>query len=141
MYDYSRYLATDSCVTRVGCVNCVCVCVCRAVLYNHMKLMFVGVESIGKTSLLMELRKEGRPDASDKTKVTLTPRATCRVCTRQVSARILINFADFCNSHVRRPADLRKRKIIRRSNTRVVKICKIASAGIRALMWKLSGCI
>ena len=67
-------------------------CVCRAVLYNHMKLMFVGVESIGKTSLLMELRKEGRPDASDKTKVTLTPRATCRVCTRQVSARILINF-------------------------------------------------
>ena len=32
----------------------------RATSYNRMKLMFVGVEGIGKTSLLQLLRKEGK---------------------------------------------------------------------------------
>ena len=32
----------------------------RASVYNRMKLMFVGVQGIGKTSLLCQLRKEGR---------------------------------------------------------------------------------
>lgn len=39
----------------------------RAVLYNRMKLMFVGIQGIGKTSLLNELRKEGLPSASQNT--------------------------------------------------------------------------
>ncbi len=37
----------------------VCTC-CRAVLYNRMKLMLVGVQGIGKTSLLNLLRKEDK---------------------------------------------------------------------------------
>ena len=32
----------------------------RAVLYNRMKLMLVGVQGIGKTSLLNQLRKEDK---------------------------------------------------------------------------------
>ena len=32
----------------------------RATLYNRMKLMFVGVQGIGKTSLLAQMRKAGR---------------------------------------------------------------------------------
>ena len=33
---------------------------CRATLYNRMKLMFVGVQGIGKTSLLNQLKTLGR---------------------------------------------------------------------------------
>ena len=32
----------------------------RALLYNRMKLMLVGVQGIGKTSLLNQLRKEDK---------------------------------------------------------------------------------
>lgn len=32
----------------------------RAMLYNRMKLMFVGIQGIGKTSLLAQLRREGK---------------------------------------------------------------------------------
>ncbi len=42
----------------------------RAILYNRMKLMFVGVQGIGKTSLLDQLRKEGR-SSSPKNKVSI----------------------------------------------------------------------
>ena len=38
----------------------------RATLYNRMKLMFVGVQGIGKTSLLNELRRLGKTTIQNK---------------------------------------------------------------------------
>ena len=52
----------------------------RATLYNRMKLMFVGVQGIGKTSLLNELRKHGKTTIQNKVKGEMFCRHTRSDC-------------------------------------------------------------